>query len=1237
MAVIAEERMNKDNQPSLTENEESAIEKLFKTPRMTKDFILNHCKQHKLYQTPHLNDVLYLHYKGFSRIENLEEYTGLKCLWLENNGINAISGLDNQTDLRSLFLHYNLIKKIENLNNCPNLNMLNLSHNQVRRIENLEANVKLQTLNLGNNYLESVNELEHLVKLPEISVLDLSNNHIDDPLVVEVFSRMESLRVLCLNGNPVIRKIPAYRKTLTLACTQLKYLDDRPVFPRDRACAEAWKRGGIAEEQAERQRWINRENQRIMDSVDDLLRLRDERRATLQQQDSGMGASINDSESEPHSIDGENLTIDYANACKEIETVAQESDEDDMQSEYDFMEERQTTEDYYEYTENIFDFEPKKKKKLLVEEIIVETDAENGTPANQQQNGIFEEQKTKDFIDDLPYLAENITAPTFVNKVEVNEQDSQLLYKEDSEKEPTIPSIDNNVSVETIKLEAKYLGDENSEQSETVSIDLDKEQHSDVVEISKPKCRDENEFSDQDAEDSRNVGTDSETELKIHEQEISEHLSVMHTQNLTLKVNSDYQNQSDNELSRTCSPSDDVKETDEPFVTEWKCDLSSTQNLGDPDNFYIEQEQELHLDELKYCDLNVDSAENDSKNVDVDPEMHLQNLTESINPDKQNQPNNSKEDPQTPSQNDNQSEKVSGDSAQLTINLKPNDLVKQKHRLDDQDLDHSKDGLRNFNVDSDEDVCQQFSVLHPQTQIREFSKPFDTENKPHTSTTARQKYEPEKLQKKHENERHPDTTEFYDHDQEVFQKYSVTHPENLTVNNQNQPDVSEEVSISSQNDVIREKSQLEIGKLDLANKTGEHDYHRDESQFSDQDRDDSKIKLKVQEPEILQVSLVHPHNLVVSVNPINQTQLHKSSELSKTPSKNDYVSGEIVKHDFDIPNLDEQEVSKHSTSHTVSYQQYQVIFADDTCQNTIFENESITKPKLIDSGISVASWTEATHNRGTSTDFQSERDVFDELIRHTKQAESSGSESDISTDKYPNNRKLNRGIWRLDEGESEIATEVFDRKKCAPRTLPVGEDECDINDIRELLTWQINKTLVPMPYQEPRNQEEVRDVNIEMTHNYNEYIKECDKKIASDAFKAPGLSKMLMMTPHVSVSKNERKEREQIEDISEEIRIGTSEPSIGTNKISELRMDIERFRNDADKFNKQYEDLMENFIQTYNECNEREKNSKFKDVPKNDDLLKKEQKGVERKKEDLPIVTHEVSCTLEMRLAKEND
>lgn len=100
------------------------------------------CREHGLYSTPELNDKIYLHYKGpsevemsalyvtnprnhsfhaylflrhcegFSRIQNLDEYTGLRVIYLEGNGLQKIEGLGKCTDLRCLYLQENLIAKV---------------------------------------------------------------------------------------------------------------------------------------------------------------------------------------------------------------------------------------------------------------------------------------------------------------------------------------------------------------------------------------------------------------------------------------------------------------------------------------------------------------------------------------------------------------------------------------------------------------------------------------------------------------------------------------------------------------------------------------------------------------------------------------------------------------------------------------------------------------------------------------------------------------------------------------------------------------------------------------------------------------------------------------------------------------------------------------------------------------------------------------------------------------------
>jgi len=213
---------------------------------MTREFLRDHCKQERmkkndLYTTPSLNDKLYLHYKGFRKIESLEEYTSLKVIWLEGNGIDKISGLDHQEMMRTLYLHENCISKIEGLSNLKELDTLNLSKNFILKIEGLEACQKLQTLLLAHNHLQSVEDIRHILEIPSLVSVDFQHNRIEDVAVLDVLAQMPNLRVVYLMGNPVVKKIRYYRKTVIAACKDLRYLDDRPVFEEERRRVSSWK------------------------------------------------------------------------------------------------------------------------------------------------------------------------------------------------------------------------------------------------------------------------------------------------------------------------------------------------------------------------------------------------------------------------------------------------------------------------------------------------------------------------------------------------------------------------------------------------------------------------------------------------------------------------------------------------------------------------------------------------------------------------------------------------------------------------------------------------------------------------------------------------------------------------------------------------------------------------------------------------------------------------------------
>ena len=76
---------------------------------ITDRYLKELCEENGQYTTPALNDALYLHYKGFRRIEGLDSYKNIKALWLECNGIAKIEGLENLTKLRMVYLQQNVL------------------------------------------------------------------------------------------------------------------------------------------------------------------------------------------------------------------------------------------------------------------------------------------------------------------------------------------------------------------------------------------------------------------------------------------------------------------------------------------------------------------------------------------------------------------------------------------------------------------------------------------------------------------------------------------------------------------------------------------------------------------------------------------------------------------------------------------------------------------------------------------------------------------------------------------------------------------------------------------------------------------------------------------------------------------------------------------------------------------------------------------------------------------------
>ena len=212
---------------------------------MTREAILQITKEMKQYQTPSLNDKLYLHFKGWKKIDEcLSEYSGVKALWLEGNGLRTLENLSSLKQLRCLYIQQNCLESLEGLEGNVELDAINASNNSIKTISHIAGLKRLNTLQVAHNRIAETTDVEELAACSTIGVLDISNNKLEDPAVLDVLARMDNLHVLQMQGNPVTRKIQHYRKTVVARCQKLTYLDDRPVFEDERRTVTAWARGG---------------------------------------------------------------------------------------------------------------------------------------------------------------------------------------------------------------------------------------------------------------------------------------------------------------------------------------------------------------------------------------------------------------------------------------------------------------------------------------------------------------------------------------------------------------------------------------------------------------------------------------------------------------------------------------------------------------------------------------------------------------------------------------------------------------------------------------------------------------------------------------------------------------------------------------------------------------------------------------------------------------------------------
>ena len=140
---------------------------------------------------------LFICQQAIPEIEGLDTLVNLEQMWLVETNISKIKGFDSLTKLKKLYLYSNRIKKIENIAHLWQLNTLWLMDNEIEAITGLERLEQLTHLNLAQNKIREIgSSLDYNTQLIE---LNLAGNGLWSFKDLLNLTRASSLRKLAFN------------------------------------------------------------------------------------------------------------------------------------------------------------------------------------------------------------------------------------------------------------------------------------------------------------------------------------------------------------------------------------------------------------------------------------------------------------------------------------------------------------------------------------------------------------------------------------------------------------------------------------------------------------------------------------------------------------------------------------------------------------------------------------------------------------------------------------------------------------------------------------------------------------------------------------------------------------------------------------------------------------------------------------------------------------------------------